>query len=107
MRYLVQFDKLPWNEPALGIRYKIFTSGNQQIRLLEFSEGFVEHDWCIKGHIGYVINGSFTTEFYNGNIERYHKGDTVCIPSGEQTKHKAILGKGETVTLLEFGIIEF
>jgi quercetin dioxygenase-like cupin family protein len=106
MNYLVEFNKLPWNEPVVGLRYKIFTSGNQQIRLVEFSEGLIELDWCRKGHAGYVLEGTFTTEFYNGNTERYKKGDVVFIPSGEQSKHKAILGKGEKVTLLEFENIE-
>jgi quercetin dioxygenase-like cupin family protein len=103
--YLVEFDKLSWNEPALGLRYKIFISGCQQIRLIEFSEGFVEPDWCIKGHAGYILDGEFAID-YNGNIERYYKGDIIFIPSGEQAKHKAILGKGEKVTLLTFEIIE-
>ena len=105
MNYLVEFDKLEWNEHAKGIRFKVFRHGIQQIRLLEFSEGFVEAEWCQKGHAGYVINGEFSND-YSGTIERYHKGDIVFIPAGEQAKHKAILGKGEKVTLLLFEIIE-
>ena len=49
-----------------------------------------------------MLDGTFTTEFYNGNIERYQKGDIVFIPPGEESKHKAVLEKGEKVTLLEF-----
>ena len=107
MSYLVEFDKLPWNEPAIRLRYKTFISGNQQIRLVEFSEGLIEPDWCRKGHAGYVIDGTFVTEFFNGNTERYQKGDIVFIPPGEESKHKAILGKGEKVTLVEFENIEY
>ncbi|WP_442508645.1 hypothetical protein SH528x_000169 [Novipirellula sp. SH528] len=25
--------------------------------MIEFSEDFVEADWCITGHIGYVVEG--------------------------------------------------
>ena len=105
MNYLIELDKLTWNELALGLRYKSFISGNQQIRLVEFSEGFIEPNWCRKGHAGYVIDGTFTND-YSGNTERYNKGDIIFIPAGEQAKHKAILGKGEKVTLLLFEIIE-
>lgn len=105
MSYLIEFDKLSWNEPANGVRSKTFVSGNQQIRLVEFSEGFVEHDWCKKGHAGYVIDGEFTND-YSGKLERYKKGDIIFIPKGETAKHKAILNKGEKVTLLLFEIIE-
>ena len=103
--YLVDFENMSWNEPAAGLRSKIFTNGNQQIRLVEFSEGFIEPDWCKKGHAGYVIDGTFAID-YNGNLEKYKKGDVIFIPEGEQHKHKAILEKGEKVTLLLFEIIE-
>lgn len=106
MKYLVDFDKVAWNEPAEGVRSKTFINGNQQIRLIEFSEGFIEPDWCRNGHAGYVIDGEFSND-YNGTIERYKKGDVIFIPKGEQAKHKAILNKGEKVTLLLFEIIEY
>ena len=105
MSYLVEFDKLSWNEPAPGVRSKSFIRDNQQIRLVEFSEGFVEPDWCKKGHAGYVIDGEFTND-YSGKLERYKKGDVIFIPQGETAKHKAVLDKGEKVTLLLFEIIE-
>ena len=105
MSYIVEFDKMSWNEPAKGIKTKVFINGIQQVRLVEFSEGFVEENWCQKGHVGYVINGEFSND-YNGKIERYKKGDTIFIPKGEQAKHKAILGKGEKVTLLLFELLE-
>jgi len=105
MGYLVEFDKMLWNEPAKGMRTKAFVSGKQQLILLEFSDGFIEPDWCQKGHAGYVLEGEFSID-YNGIIERYKKGDIIFIPSGEESKHKAILGKGEKATLLLFEIIE-
>ena len=105
MSYLIEFDKLAWNEPVTGVRVKIFRLGIQQIRLVEFSEGFVELDWCQKGHAGYVLDGEFSID-YSGKLERYKKGNVIFIPEGEQAKHKVILGKGERVTLLLFEIIE-
>jgi quercetin dioxygenase-like cupin family protein len=105
MGYLVEFDRMQWNEPAKGLRTKVCTNGNQQIRLVEFSEGFIEHDWCRKGHAGYVLDGEFSND-YSGIFERYKKGDTIFIPKGEQAKHKVTMGKGEKVTLLLFEIME-
>lgn len=105
MSYLVDFENMEWIEPAIGVRYKAYVSGNQQIRLVEFSEGFVESDWCFCGHAGYVIDGGFSDD-YTGKLERYKKGDIIFIPKGEQAKHKVILGIGEKVTLLLFEIIK-
>jgi len=105
MSYRIEFEKMAWNEPAQGVRYKSFINGNQQVRLVEFSEGFNEPDWCRKGHAGYVLSGEFSND-YSGQLERYKAGDVIFIPKGEQAKHKAILGKGEKVTLLLFEIID-
>lgn len=104
MSYLVEFENMEWTQPAIGVRYKAYVSGNQQIRIVEFSEGFVEPDWCLRGHAGYVIDGEFSND-YSGKLERYKKGDIIFIPKGEQAKHKAILGTGEKVTLLLFEIM--
>ena len=105
MSYIVEFEKMPWNESAKGVRTKVFTNGNQQIRIVEFSEGFIEQDWCKKGHAGYVLDGEFTNN-YSGILERYKKGNVIFIPKGEQAKHKVIMGKGEKATLLLFEILE-
>ena len=105
MSYLVESDKLPWKEPAKGVRSKTFVNGNQQIRLVEFSEGFVEPDWCRKGHAVYVLDGEFSND-YSGTLERYKKGDVLFIPKGEKAKHKVVMGKGEKVIALLFEIIE-
>jgi hypothetical protein len=48
----VSFDALQWQSPLTGVRYKVFQQGSHRLRLVEFSCGFVEPDWCINGHIG-------------------------------------------------------
>ena len=105
MGYLIDFDAIPWNEPANGVRYKAIVKGNQQVRLVEFSYGFIEPDWCMKGHAGYVLEGEFVND-YSGTLERYKTGDVIFIPKGEADKHKAILNKGEKVTLLLFEVLD-
>ena len=97
----IMFDSIAWTNAGTGVRYKAFVHGCQRLRLVEFSEGFVESDWCTQGHAGIVIDGSFAID-YHSNIEKYFSGDVIFIPSGETDKHKAVLGKGEKVTLLLF-----
>lgn len=104
MNHRIDFEPLPWKESAEGARSKAMVIGNQQIRLVEFSYGFVEPDWCLKGHAGYVLNGEFSID-YSGSVERYKAGDFLFIPKGEKDKHKAILEKGQKVTLLLYEIL--
>lgn len=99
------FDNIGWTNAGVGVRYKAFVNGNQRLRLVEFSDGFIEPDWCTHGHAGIVLDGSFVTDF-NGSIERHNKGDVIFISNGEADKHKAVLGKGEKVLLLLFEVLE-
>lgn len=99
MDHLIVFDSMQWDSPAEGLRFKKFTEGNKQIRLVEFSEGFTEEEWCRTGHIGHVLDGAFSIN-YSGKTENYNKGDVIFIPDGDAHKHKAIVGKGEKVLLL-------
>ena len=84
----VDFDSLPWQSPSKGARYKAFQQGNRRLRLLEFSRGFVEPDWCMKGHIGYVLDGELDIDF-NGDPVHFSAGDGVFIPPGTENKHMA------------------
>ena len=100
----IHFDNIEWTNAAPGLRYKVFVHGNQRLRLVEYSDGFVEQNGCINGHAGIVLDGSFALHF-NNNVERYNKGDVIFIPNGESNKHKAVLAKNEKVTLLLFELI--
>jgi len=99
------FDAIEWMNAGSGVRYKVFLHGNQRLRLVEFSDGFIEEDWCTNGHAGIVLDGSFAID-YSGEVERYCKGDIIFIPGGETDKHKALLGDDEKVTLLLFEVLE-
>lgn len=86
--YRVDFDPIPWQSPLEGVRFKAFVDGGRRVRLVEYSREFVEPEWCLKGHIGYVLDGEFEIDF-NGHIVHYAPGDGIFIPSGEEHKHKA------------------
>ncbi len=43
---------------------------------------------CMKGHIGYILEGSLEVNF-GGNIVIYNPGDALSIPEGEGHKHMA------------------
>ena len=62
-KHLFDFEEMEWTNGSVGMRYKKFIGGNQQLRLVEFSEGFIEPDWCLKGHAGIVLDGEFALDF--------------------------------------------
>lgn len=99
--YLINFRSISWKNPAKGFRYKEYCDTLQKIRLVEFTDELIEKDWCTKGHAGYVLDGKMSVDF-NGRIVNFNKGDGIIIPEGEDSKHKAIIPKGEKVLLIMF-----
>ena len=86
-QHRILFDALEWQDGIHGARFKVFRSGTKQLRLLEFTSGFVEPDWCEKGHVGFVIQGELEIDFY-GSIVRYPQGSGIFIPAGAASGHR-------------------
>lgn len=100
-KHLIDFDTYEWVKPMTGAKYKVFINENIKIRIVEFSEGLVEPDWCKKGHSGFVLEGECNINF-NGVIEHFKKGDIIHIPTSEEDKHMVIMDKGSWVQMLLF-----
>lgn len=94
----IDFRNKPWEQSGSNVRVKVQREGSTQVRLVEFSQGFVEPDWCRRGHIGYVLDGRLELSF-SGKTELFEAGDGVFIPPGEEHRHKAHV-LTDTVTLI-------
>jgi len=92
--HLIEFTTIPWESRATGVRLKQVQRGDQRIRLIEFSEEFVETDWCRTGHVGFVIDGKLEIDF-GSHIVELSAGDGLFIPPGECSKHKAHVPRGK------------
>ncbi len=77
---------MEWEEPAEGIRFKVYEQDGRKLRLVEFAKEFVEPDWCCKGHIGYILEGQIEIDF-DGDVITFGPGDGLFIPAGEEHKH--------------------
>ncbi|MCA9215597.1 MAG: hypothetical protein KDB27_21175 [Planctomycetales bacterium] len=90
---LIQFAKMAWENIATGAREKRIESPGFTLRLVEFSPGFIEHTWCQKAHLGYIISGNLAIQFRDGTV-LYQQGDGICINAGCESEHKAIVTEG-------------
>ncbi|MDD5095412.1 MAG: hypothetical protein PHV74_13695 [Dehalococcoidia bacterium] len=84
----VSFESMPWESAITGVRFKAHQQNGRKLRLVEFAQGFVEPDWCLKGHIGYLLEGEMEIDF-NGTMIEFRPGDGIFIEPGEVDKHKA------------------
>ncbi|MHC4572864.1 MAG: cupin domain-containing protein [Planctomycetota bacterium] len=100
-QYKVPFELMPWENPMVGVRFKVYEQDGKKLRLAELAKGFVEQDWCRKGHIGYVLEGQMEVDF-DGKVIVFGTGDGIFIPAGEEHKHKGTaLTEAVKVVLVE------
>lgn len=97
----INFKAIEWECPKKGVAQKIYSKGHQQLRLLRFDDTFIEDDWCLKGHIGYVLEGEMHIDF-NGILKAFKKGDGLWIEEGEDQKHFVFIKKNKFVELILF-----
>jgi ethanolamine utilization protein EutQ (cupin superfamily) len=84
--YFAQFEKLAWENPALGVKCKTVKNYERQVRLVEFTQEMIPH-WCEVGHYGLILEGELEIEFQNAT-HIYKAGEGLLIPEGEAYKHK-------------------
>ena len=84
----IDFDSLDWIPMAPGARHKVVERGGKRVRLIEFTDAFVEEGWCPKGHSGVLLEGLLEIEFDN-RVERYRAGEGIMTAGGGAEKHKA------------------
>lgn len=96
----IAFASLPWESPMEGMRVKRFERDGRTIRLVEFTETFVEPGFCEKGHSGMVLQGALWLEYAGGRRERLAEGDGLYLPATLQGRHRAVVAPGERALLL-------
>jgi len=83
----VGFETIQWQIMAPGARHRMVERDGKRIRLVELTDSFIENDWCLKGHVGYLIEGELEFTFESGT-ERLKPGDGFLI-RGKVDKHRA------------------
>lgn len=98
-RYLVDFENMAWKSVYRGQREKAYTEGNQRIRLVELTDEYAEEDWCVKEHLGYVLEGRISIVFPDKTVV-FNQGDGIFIPKGEANRHKGRIARDEKVLMI-------
>jgi quercetin dioxygenase-like cupin family protein len=95
-QYKINFESMDWQTPAVGVKCKAYQQGGRKLRLVEFAKEFVEHDWCTKGHIGYILEGQMEIDF-GRKVIVFGPGDGVFIPAGEKHKAKVLTDTAKAI----------
>ena len=84
----LDFEAVPWEEPLPKMRQKLIEQRGRRFRIVEFQHGFVEPGWCVRDHVGYVIEGRLEIAFAE-HTETYEAGDGLYIRGGPHHAHRA------------------
>ena len=94
------FKDIDWNTETKGVREKRLALDDVSIRLLEINDELKHPDWCVTGHIGFVVEGSFVLDI-NGEERILEKSDVFNVKDGIHShRHKPKVIKGGRVLLL-------
>ncbi len=91
----IDFPEIEWSQLNEFARQKKVVFGAKSVRVLELDPGFHELDWCVRGHVGYVVEGELKIQFKD-RTEQFSSGQGMFIEFGDE--HKAIETK-QKVTL--------
>ncbi len=71
-----------------------------RIRHVEYSPGYLADHWCVKGHILYCLDGSFTCELKTG--EKFElKTGMFYIVSDELSEHRSQTAAGVKLLIID------
>jgi quercetin dioxygenase-like cupin family protein len=87
--FRVDFNAMEWQQGRPGVRFKLYSEGARQLRLVEFQTAEGDPHWCEQGHIGFVLSGGLEIDF-NGDVLRLAAGDGLFIPAGAASSHRGV-----------------
>jgi len=75
--------------------------GEMQLRLVDYSAGYVANHWCFKGHIVFVVAGSMVIEHQDGRQFDLKTGMSYHVSDGAHSAHRALSTEGATIFIVD------
>jgi hypothetical protein len=75
--------------------------GEVQLRMVEYSAGYVADHWCDKGHILLVTERAVTLEHQDGTRYELAAGETWHVADNGAPAHRVICEHGATVFIID------
>jgi hypothetical protein len=75
--------------------------GEVQLRIVEYSAGYVADHWCDKGHIMQVLSGDLVIEYRDGRRDELSSGMSWHAPDGAASPHRVVCARGATVFIAD------
>ena len=77
------------------------TAGDIQLRIVDYSAGYLADHWCDKGHILFVTEGALTIEHRDGSRHDLAPGMSWHVSDNGAPAHRVISEKGARVFIVD------
>jgi quercetin dioxygenase-like cupin family protein len=79
----ISFAELDWEEDVPGIRARERQVDGRRWALVEYASGARREEWCLDGHVGFVLEGAVEYEFEDGGEPlALSAGEAFCLSTG-------------------------
>ena len=89
----------PGESGTAAMRSRSF--GDIQLRLVEYSPGYLADHWCDKGHILLVTAGGLTIEHRDGTRYELAVGVTWHVADNGASAHRVVSAHGATAFIVD------
>ncbi len=80
--------------------WRTVRKGDLRIRIVEYTAGYLADHWCAKGHVVFVLDGSFESELKDGSKYMLHKG--MCYLVSDNTdEHRSYTKDGVRLLIVD------
>jgi Cupin domain len=80
---LIRFAEMDWGPDVPGIRARERWVQGRRWAVVEYARGARRHEWCLDGHVGYVLEGAIEYEFDDGGeVLIAAKDEGFCLSTG-------------------------
>jgi hypothetical protein len=75
--------------------------GDIQLRIVDYSPGYLADHWCDKGHILFVTNGALTIEHRDGSRYELAAGMSWHVADDGAPEHRVVSETGARVFIVD------
>jgi len=75
--------------------------GAMQLRIVEYSRGYLADHWCSKGHVIHVLAGALVIEHRDGRLFTLAEGMSYAVADEDSAPHRVKCERGATVFIVD------
>jgi quercetin dioxygenase-like cupin family protein len=99
---LVPLDKIDWIHDVTGIRARETLVQGRRWAIVEYARGARRHEWCVDGHVGFVLEGAIEYEFDDGGeVLTAAKGQGFCLSTGRAHRGRNLADRPTRLFLID------